>query len=133
MELGDAKPTGAREAHDRSEKAGWAGGGPCDELAGAGGLGRRLGQTRPRVPPSSLQPAAAGPSGSRVARTPVLRCGPRPQRPLRGQRPGVPCVPSPGARRNRQQWTQKPAAAEPRATGSVKRGPEPANEPEVQV
>lgn len=39
----------------------------------------------------------------------------------------------PGARRNRQQRTQEPAAAEPRATGSEKRGPEPAHEPEVQV
>lgn len=58
MKFGDAKPTGGREAHD-IDKAGWEGGGPCDERAGAGGLGRRLGQTRPRAPTSSLQPSRA--------------------------------------------------------------------------
>ncbi|XP_034512686.1 uncharacterized protein LOC117801570 isoform X2 [Ailuropoda melanoleuca] len=133
MKPGDAKPTGAREARDRSEKAGWEGGGSCDELAGTGGLGRRLGQTRPRASTSSLQPAAAGRSAGRVARTAGLRCGPPAPTASPWAAPGVPRVPSPGARRNPQQWTQEPAAAEPRATGSEKRRPEPANEPEVQA
>ena len=120
MKYGDAKPTGGREAHD-IDKAGWEGGGPCDERAGAGGLGRRLGQTRPRAPTSSLQPSRADRRGGPPRQQQGSASAPRPQRPLSGQRTEVPRVPSPGARRNRQQWMQEPAAAEQRVTGSERR------------
>lgn len=71
LKFGDAKPIGAREILHLGEKARWEGGDPCKQRARAGGLGSRLGQTRPGAPTSCPRPAAAGgsrgPKDSKVA------------------------------------------------------------------
>ena len=80
-----------------------------------------------------MQPQAACQATVKVAQRGQQSCGPPAQRCFRGQWAGMPSVPSPGTQWNRQQRMQKPTAEEPKATGSERWGPEPANEPEVGV